>query len=512
MSPKRCSAAWIKRGTRAALCGIAIVTLPFSVLAQQDEREREKIERVPDVLVAIGAKDGAHIADVGSADGFYTLRIAKAVAPSGKAYAIDIEQKSLDKLRERAQKEAITNVEIILSEPADPKLPTGVLDAVLIRNAYHEMVAYREILKGVMSGLKPGGLLVVSEGISDSLLDKPREQQVKEHYIAPGIVEAELREAGFEIVDRDDAFTRFTGRTIVGGYWMIRARRPAAAAQESREVMEQRREGYQRVGDIFQAMGIAAGARVADVGAGGGFFTTRLATAVGPTGHVFAVDIGDDQLDRLRQRLSEEGHRNVTVIKGTPADPQLPAATLDAALIINAYHEMPEHQAMLEAIRKALKPTGRLVLVEPISDRRRQASRAQQVYEHEIAPEFVLQDARAAGLRIIGLEDPFTTRGTQFEWMMTLVPSASGGASTATTTSSSASSPSTEEWRNSNLRISIEELIKLGTSRVTIIDVRDETSFTDGHIPNAVLIPLESVEASVSRLQGLKRPFVTYCS
>ncbi|MGH9221775.1 MAG: class I SAM-dependent methyltransferase [Vicinamibacterales bacterium] len=203
------------------------LSLAAPAFAQQNEDEREKIERVPDVLAAIGAKDGAHIADVGSADGFYTLRIAKAVAPTGKAYAIDIEQKSLDKLRERAQKETITNVEIILSDLADPKLPPGALDAVLIRNAYHEMVAYREILKGVLSGLKPGGLLVVSEGISDNLLDKPRDQQVKEHYIAPGIVEAELREAGFEIVDRDDAFTRFTGRTIVGGYWMIRARRPA---------------------------------------------------------------------------------------------------------------------------------------------------------------------------------------------------------------------------------------------------------------------------------------------
>ncbi|HMF88351.1 MAG TPA: methyltransferase domain-containing protein [Gemmatimonadaceae bacterium] len=217
-----------KARTFAVLAAIAIACLPASAFAQQSESEREKTERVPDILAAIGAKDGAHIADVGSSDGFYTLRIAKAVAPAGKAYAIDIEQKSLDKLRERAQKEAITNVEIILSELADPKLPPGALDAVLIRNAYHEMVAYRDILKGVMSGLKPGGLLVVSEGISDSLLDKPREEQVKEHYIAPGIVEAELREAGFEIVDRDDAFTRFTGRTIVGGYWMIRARRPLA--------------------------------------------------------------------------------------------------------------------------------------------------------------------------------------------------------------------------------------------------------------------------------------------
>lgn len=215
-----------KRRTCAFAVAVAVACVTALAFAQQTESEREKNERVPDILAALGVRDGAHIADVGSSDGFYTLRIAKAVAPTGKAYAIDIDQKSLDKLRERAQKETITNVEIILSDPADPKLPPGALDAVLIRNAYHEMVAYREILKGVMNGLKHGGLLVVSEAISDSLLDKPREQQVKEHYIAPGVVEAELREAGFEIVDRDDAFTRFTGRTVVGGYWMIRARRP----------------------------------------------------------------------------------------------------------------------------------------------------------------------------------------------------------------------------------------------------------------------------------------------
>jgi len=144
---------FLNSGARGlAIVAAALLLLAESALAQQDEREREKIERIPDILTALGVRDGAHIADVGSSDGFYTLRIAKAVAPSGKAYAIDIEQKSLDRLRERAQKDNVSNVEIILSEPADPKLPPGALDAVLIRNAYHEMVAYGETLKGVMRG------------------------------------------------------------------------------------------------------------------------------------------------------------------------------------------------------------------------------------------------------------------------------------------------------------------------------------------------------------------------
>lgn len=79
-----------------------------------------------------------------------------------------------------------------------------------------------------MSGLKPGGIVVVIEAVQDNLGTAPREKQVKEHEIALDIVEAELREAGFEIVDRDDAFTRFT-RPSSGGSWMIRARRPTGA-------------------------------------------------------------------------------------------------------------------------------------------------------------------------------------------------------------------------------------------------------------------------------------------
>jgi ubiquinone/menaquinone biosynthesis C-methylase UbiE len=151
-----------------------------SALAQQDEREREKTERVPDILTAsVFATERTSRMSV--SDGFYTLRIAKAEAPSGRAYAIDIEQKSLDKLRERAQNGRHHQCRDHSQRSGGPQTPAGTLDAVLIRNAYHEFVAYREILKGVMSGLKPGGLLVVSEGMSDSLLDKPREQQVKEH-------------------------------------------------------------------------------------------------------------------------------------------------------------------------------------------------------------------------------------------------------------------------------------------------------------------------------------------
>jgi len=266
------------------------------------------------------------------------------------------------------------------------------------------------------------------------------------------------------------------------------------------------------VADIFRAMDVRPGATVADIGAGDGFFTSRLATAVGPSGQVFAVDVNDEPLDRLRRRLTEQSISNVTVIKGTATDPRLSAGTLDAALIINAYHEMPEHQAMLESIRSALKPTGRLVIVEPISASRRTATRLEQTRDHEIAPEFVMQDVRAANLRIVGLEDPFTTRGRAVEWMMTMTP---GVATTviAANPPSAGLETGSRDWRDPGLRISVDEFVKVTSSGSgTIVDVRDEGMFAKGHIPNAILIPLDDIESSAERLRGLKPPFLTYCS
>lgn len=284
-------------------------------------------------------------------------------------------------------------------------------------------------------------------------------------------------------------------------------------AAQTRAEQEKQREQWQRVTDIFRAMGVKTGSVVADVGSGDGFFTSRLATAVGPTGHVYAVDVSDAALDRLRRRLADESHRNVTVIKGTGTDPRLPANSIDAALIINAYHEMPEHQAMLSALRGALKADGRLVIVEPVSESRRAASRTDLVREHEITPELAMQDARLAGLRIVGLEDPFTIRGRVTEWMMTVTPSAAAGRAPVTTVPVAPPDPSADAWRDRALRIAVEDLAQLiAASGATIIDVRDDASFARGHIPNALLIPSEDVESSAGKLRTLKRPIITYCS
>lgn len=281
---------------------------------------------------------------------------------------------------------------------------------------------------------------------------------------------------------------------------------------QDRAAQESRREQWQKVQEIFAEMGIRSGATVADVGAGDGFFTSRLARAVGPDGRVLAVDIDDKVLERLRKRLDDDGIRNVTVIKGAGDDPKLPAAALDSALIVNAYHEIDRYESVLAALRRALKPDGRLVIVEPVSESRRGRPRADQVRAHEIDPEFVLRDARAAGFHIVGLQDPFTKREDDVEWLLALKPAESVPAAIPTT-DSKVDAPPAGEQPNAASRVSIEEFRKLvSVGTVSIVDVRGHDIFAAGHIPGAISIPVESVAAAAQQLRRMGKPVVTYCS
>ena len=109
---------------------------------------------------------------------------------------------------------------------------------------------------------------------------------------------------------------------------------------------------------------IPEGAMVADIGAGSGYMTIRMAQRVGPTGRVYANDLQPQMLDILGRRLSEQRIANVTLVQGTVDDPKLPAGALDLALMVDVYHELSRPQAMLQRLREALKPDGRLVLLE----------------------------------------------------------------------------------------------------------------------------------------------------
>ena len=106
------------------------------------------------------------------------------------------------------------------------------------------------------------------------------------------------------------------------------------------------------------------GSTVADVGAGSGYMTVKMASRVGPTGKVYANDIQPEMLALLRQRLAKEHVTNVETVPGTFDDPRLPAGAIDLILLVDVYHEFSQPQLMLRHMREALKSGGRLVLLE----------------------------------------------------------------------------------------------------------------------------------------------------
>ncbi len=124
------------------------------------------------------------------------------------------------------------------------------------------------------------------------------------------------------------------------------------------------REQEERAELLIESLRFKPGEDVADIGAGTGYHTRRIAKKVSPGGRVFAVEIQSEMLDLLTNRLARTGITNVVPILGTTVDPKLPTNALDTILLVDVYHEFDRPFEMTEAMCRALKPGGRLVLVE----------------------------------------------------------------------------------------------------------------------------------------------------
>jgi len=182
--------------------------------------------RIPAIIQALELKGGSAMADIGAGSGTYEPALSRAVGEKGKIYAEDIDEKNAIKsLREKVAKEKLANVEVILGTADDPKLPAGALDGVMMVITYHEVADHVKMLEHVMAALKPGGRLVVVDMMPHKTLTRPRAVQMKNHVMAPAIAESEFREAGFEILSRDDHFIDDPDEE--SARWMIVARKPA---------------------------------------------------------------------------------------------------------------------------------------------------------------------------------------------------------------------------------------------------------------------------------------------
>jgi predicted RNA methylase len=171
------------------------------------------------------------------------------------------------------------------------------------------------------------------------------------------------------------------------------------------------RAAWQKPDQIMDALSVADGAQVADIGAGAGWFTIRLARQVGPLGRVYAVEVQATALEAIRRRVGREGLQNVRHILGSASDPNLPAGSLDAALIVDTYPEIgragSEHEDRALYLRthaRSRKPGGRIGVVNYKSGEGGPGPEKDQ----RVSSITVEADARAAGLRVLTRENlPF---------------------------------------------------------------------------------------------------------
>lgn len=170
-----------------------------------------------------------------------------------------------------------------------------------------------------------------------------------------------------------------------------KAFRPVSAVTSNEFSNEDQRDNLGEAKVVMDLAQIGAGTTVADIGAGEGYYTVRLAERVGPKGRVLAQDIDKGAIQRLGQRVERERLDNVSIKLGAAEDPRLPANSFDRVFMVHMYHEVTEPYAFLWNLRPALKPGGQVIVVDV--DR--------PTDQHGIPPQLLFCEFDALGFRLV---------------------------------------------------------------------------------------------------------------
>ncbi|HEY1174496.1 MAG TPA: class I SAM-dependent methyltransferase [Verrucomicrobiae bacterium] len=149
-----------------------------------------------------------------------------------------------------------------------------------------------------------------------------------------------------------------------GRYYMGREIAHVMGHQAADWLERPEREQEEHTTEMIKLLDLKPGEKAADIGAGTGYITRRLAEGVGKSGSVYGVEIQQEMLDLLQKNMRERGHTNIISVLGTVSDPKLPANTLDLIIMVDVYHEFSHPYEMMDNMVKALKPGGRIAFVE----------------------------------------------------------------------------------------------------------------------------------------------------
>jgi ubiquinone/menaquinone biosynthesis C-methylase UbiE len=167
------------------------------------------------------------------------------------------------------------------------------------------------------------------------------------------------------------------------------------------------REPEERPDLVLEAMPLEDGDVVADIGCGTGYFARRMAAAVAPEGRVYCVDVQPEMLVMAERLAEQAGISNIVPVLATETDPRLPAGEIDWALLVDVYHELQQPRPVLDGLRAALAPEGRVALVEYRLD----GVTAMHIkVDHRMSPEQVLREWEPAGFRLVELLETLPTQ------------------------------------------------------------------------------------------------------
>ncbi|NNL85402.1 MAG: methyltransferase domain-containing protein [Myxococcales bacterium] len=336
---------------------------------------RDQWQQPEAVIAALALEPGDRVADLGAGSGYFTFRLADAVGPEGRVYAVDVDEDMLALLRERVAEEGASQVEVVHASYDDARIPEPGVDVILTVDTYHHLEDREAYFARLAESLKPGGRLAVID------FDEPagfiHRTFLSSHRMDPEVIEAELSAAGYRLQERHDFLPQQSFMVFAAAdeaaqdEASVRPGINAPFLAEDLDVEEwtnrfevESREIYLQREAITDALEIEPGMGVADIGSGTGLFLSLLNDRVGSEGTVYATDIAPKFVAHLKDRVAKEDLDQVEVVRGGEREVGLPAASVDVAFVCDVYHHFEFPKASLASLMEAIRPGGHLVVID----------------------------------------------------------------------------------------------------------------------------------------------------
>lgn len=198
-------------------------------------------------------------------------------------------------------------------------------------------------------------------------------------------------------------------------------RTPELREKAAAEMGPNFRGALERTGPLVDSLGLRPGDTVADIGTGVGYLLPYIIKRIGSSGTIFAVDIFPEFIDKVRERSSAAGWKNVRPVLGTDRDPKLPANQVDAAILLDTYHHLDYPEATMQGVRRALKSGGRLFIVDYYRSRPNPQASLEEAQRHiRLDRDDVAKEVEAQGFRLTKQWDhmPFGWSQTSFLYVL----------------------------------------------------------------------------------------------